>query len=83
MAAKERMLGPMATHRARSAPTSPFFNRTTSPAAVRQFEVGERVTHDNYGLGRVIGVEPGIATMVDFGDRVVRIPVTSRALYLL
>jgi len=35
--------------------------------------VGDRVTHDMYGLGRVIGIEQGIAVLVDFGSAQERI----------
>ncbi len=30
--------------------------------------MGDQVTHDMYGLGRVIGIEDGIAVLVDFGS---------------
>lgn len=30
--------------------------------------MGNRVTHDVYGLGRVTGVEEGVAVIVDFGS---------------
>ena len=33
----------------------------------------EQVTHDTYGLGRVIGVEDDTALVIDFGSRQVRI----------
>lgn len=35
---------------------------------IRQFSVGDRVTHDEHGLGRVVGIEEGIAVLVDFGS---------------
>lgn len=47
-------------------PTSPF--KVPVPPAPKQFAVGDRVTHDIYGLGRVIGIEEGIAMLVDFGS---------------
>jgi len=55
----------------RHLPTSPF----QAPAAPshKQFAVGNRVTHDVYGLGRVTGVEDGIAVLVDFGSLQTRI----------
>lgn len=43
---------------------SPFKDAT--PAPVETFEVGDRVTHDKFGLGSVINVEPAAVT-VDFG----------------
>jgi hypothetical protein len=46
--------------------TSPFAAKTSD--AVKSFEVGERVTHDREGLGRVHSVESdGAAVIVDFG----------------
>ncbi|MGW8374776.1 hypothetical protein [Streptomyces sp. ODS28] len=45
-------------------PTSPFKAPVTLPP--EQFAVGDRVTHDVYGLGRVIGVEDELAVLVDF-----------------
>ena len=47
-------------------PTSPF--KAPAAAAPKQFAVGDQVTHDMYGLGRVIGIEDGIAVLVDFGS---------------
>jgi hypothetical protein len=40
---------------------------------VEQFTVLDQVTHDRYGLGRVIVVEGEDAVVVDFGPRRVRI----------
>ena len=45
--------------------------RTAGPA--EQYEVHDLVTHDKYGLGRVIGVEADIALAVDFGSCRVRL----------
>lgn len=47
-------------------PTSPFKAPVAPPP--KWFAVGDQVTHDMYGLGRVIGVEEGIAVLVDFGS---------------
>ncbi|NEY34913.1 hypothetical protein GTU99_22410 [Streptomyces sp. PRKS01-65] len=55
----------------RHLPTSPFKARVAPPPPV--FAVGDQVTHDMYGLGRVIGVEDGIAALVDFGSAQERI----------
>ncbi|GAA2744270.1 MULTISPECIES: CarD family transcriptional regulator [Kitasatospora] len=57
----------------RPLPTSPFKARTEAPP--KRFAVGDRVTHDAYGLGRVIGVEGDgdTAVLVDFGSRQVRV----------
>jgi transcription elongation factor GreA-like protein len=35
--------------------------------------VHDQVTHDRYGLGRVVGVEDDVAVLVDFGPQQARI----------
>jgi hypothetical protein len=40
---------------------------------VEEFAVGDMVSHDSYGMGRVVHVDLAAVT-VDFGDRTVRIP---------
>ena len=52
-------------------PTSPFGPPSVAPS--EQFAVRDQVTHDTYGLGRVIGVEVDTALLVNFGSRRVRI----------
>ncbi len=52
-------------------PTSPF--KAPAAPSPKHFEVGDQVTHDMYGLGRVIGIEDGIAALVDFGSAQMRI----------
>jgi transcription elongation factor GreA-like protein len=37
-------------------------------APAEQFAVRDQVTHDTYGLGRVIGVEVDTALVIDFGS---------------
>ncbi|MED7955027.1 hypothetical protein ACFVYP_34465 [Kitasatospora sp. NPDC058201] len=63
----------------RHLPTSPFKARVEAPR--KHFAVGDRVSHDTFGLGRAIGVEgdSDIAVLVDFGSRQERItqPYTS------
>ncbi|HWM40738.1 MAG TPA: hypothetical protein VNS49_26900 [Streptomyces sp.] len=61
----------------RHLPTSPF--KTPVAPLAKHFALGDRVSHDQYGLGRIIGVEEGIAMLVDFGSRQARIssPYTS------
>jgi hypothetical protein len=49
-------------------PTSPFNNMPASPP-VERFDVQDQVTHDSYGLGRVLQVEDDIAVIVAFGSR--------------
>ena len=53
-------------------PTSPFGAPPLTPPA-EQFAVRDQVTHDKYGLGRVISVEDDSALIIDFGSRRVRI----------
>lgn len=53
-------------------PGSPF-NVPVVVRPVEHFAVQDQVTHDKYGLGRVIGVEDEIAVLVDFGSRQERI----------
>ncbi len=58
----------MSTFRAagrRQLPGSPF-NVPTQVEPVKTFAVHDQVTHDRYGLGVVLGVEDGIAVLVDF-----------------
>ena len=46
--------------------SSPF--QPPVAATVATFEEDERVTHDKYGLGRVVSVEGDQAVVVDFGN---------------
>ncbi len=55
----------------RHLPTSPFDPPAVPP--VKKFALGDRVSHDQFGLGEVIGVEEGIAMLVDFGSHTARI----------
>jgi hypothetical protein len=55
----------------RHLPSSPFKAPVTP--SVEQFLPGDRISHDQYGLGKVIGVEDGIAVLVDFGTAQKRI----------
>jgi hypothetical protein len=50
----------------RHLPASPF--KAPAAAPPKHFAVGDRVSHDEHGLGRVIGIEDGIAVLVDFGS---------------
>jgi len=68
----------MATSSAHPRPrhaSSPFQARPEP--IVETFVVGDRVCHDAYGLGRVVGVDGGGAT-VDFGSKTVRIETPFR-----
>ena len=53
-------------------PTSPFGAPHLTPPA-EQFAVQDQVTHDRYGLGRVISVQDDTILIIDFGSRRVRI----------
>jgi hypothetical protein len=56
----------------RHLPRSPF-NVSAPASPVEAFAVDDRVTHDRYGLGRVVAVEKDVAVLVDFGSRKERI----------
>lgn len=53
-------------------PTSPFKPPPPAPPA-DTFAVQDMVTHDKYGLGRVIRVDDDTAVVVDFGAQQVRL----------
>ncbi|TDQ52241.1 hypothetical protein EV190_10773 [Actinorugispora endophytica] len=55
----------------RHLPTSPF--KAQVIPVPEELAVGDQVTHDVYGLGRVTGIEDGIAALVDFGSTQERI----------
>jgi hypothetical protein len=56
----------------RQLPGSPFkVPEVAAPAEC--YSVDDRVTHDTYGLGTVVGVEQGIAVLIDFGPYKLRI----------
>jgi len=48
-------------------PTSPFRRLDTAPPTTDGFHVGGRVTHDRFGMGKIVAVDPEFVT-VDFGD---------------
>lgn len=50
--------------------SSPFASQVERE--IETYAVGERVTHDSFGLGRVVATYEGIAT-VDFGTQTVRV----------
>lgn len=62
--------------------TSPFKARVPDP--IKSFEVGQRVSHDREGMGRVRAVELDGAAVVDFGGgRLVRIVAPFAKLHTL
>jgi hypothetical protein len=66
------MMNSASARNRRYLPSTPFKPPPDDPP-VEQFEVDDLVTHDKYGLGRVILVEGDIAVVVDFAPRRVRI----------
>lgn len=66
--------------RRRHLSSSPF--QPAPEPVVEQFEPGDRVSHDSYGMGRVVSTEPTAVT-VDFGTQTVRIASPFRKLSLL
>jgi hypothetical protein len=67
------MTRPTRTTARRVLPTSPFRAPSPLPPA-EQFAAQDQVTHDKYGLGRVVSVEDDTAVVIDFGAQRVRIP---------
>ena len=55
-------------------PTSPFGPAAPAPPA-EQFAEQDQVTHDKYGLGRVISIQDDAALVIDFGARRMRITI--------
>ncbi|TLQ46688.1 hypothetical protein [Streptomyces marianii] len=53
----------------RHLPTSPFHRPAPPAPPIERFDVGDRVSHDQFGLGRVTGVEGADAVLVDFSGR--------------
>jgi hypothetical protein len=67
------MMKPARAATRRFHPTSPFRAPPAAPPA-EEFAVQDQVTHDKYGLGRVVSVQDDAAALViDFGPRRVRI----------
>jgi len=56
--------------RRRHLSSSPF--KADPEPVIEQFELGELVSHDSYGLGRVVSVEAGAVT-VDFRPQLIRV----------
>ncbi|GII79122.1 hypothetical protein Sru01_41040 [Sphaerisporangium rufum] len=57
----------------RALPGSPFNVPTPPPPPLEHFVVEDLVSHDKYGLGRVIGVDDDVAVLVSFGTENYRI----------
>jgi len=65
------MMKPARAATRRLLPTSPFAAPPVLPPA-EHFAVEDQVTHDKYGLGRVVSVEDD-TLIIDFAGRLVRI----------
>ena len=66
---------PHGTGATRTLPASPF-NHQLADVAVANYSLTDRVSHDRYGLGTVVGTENGnAAVLVDFGPKVLRVPL--------
>jgi hypothetical protein len=66
---------PERSRQRRFVPGSPFNTSPEPEPPAEEYAVQDRVTHDRYGLGRVVAVEDDTALVVDFGPRVVRIRI--------
>jgi hypothetical protein len=54
---------------------SPFNAPANPEPPAEQYVQGDRVTHDRYGLGRVVTVEDDTALIIDFGRQLMRIKI--------
>lgn len=66
------MMNGAGANKRRYLPSSPFKPPSEDPPAER-FELHDLVTHERYGLGRVILIESDTAVVVDFTPMKVRI----------
>lgn len=72
-------MSPRPTAARRVLATSPFNRAATADIVI--YEVDDWVSHDRYGLGRVVGGQPGIDVVADFrGGGVLRITLPSTKL---
>jgi hypothetical protein len=65
----------------RNLSASPF--KVRSAPLVEEFAVGDRVSHDTHGLGRVVTVENQAALIVDFGPGPLRLTTPFEKLFKL
>ncbi len=71
-------MSPRPTAARRVLATSPF---DRSPAVSETFELDDWVSHDRYGLGKVVGGEPGVDVVADFrGGGILRVALPSSKL---
>jgi hypothetical protein len=64
-------------------PGSPFNAPPSAASPADELAVDDQVTHDRYGLGRVVGTEGGGFVLVDFGSAVRRVATVSPKLIKL
>ncbi|MED7924580.1 hypothetical protein SMD20_10075 [Nonomuraea sp. LP-02] len=67
----------------RRPPGSPFSTPEIPAPPVEEYAVGDRVSHDKYGLGRVLAVEQDVAVLIDFGTATYRVPAPNAKLVKL
>jgi hypothetical protein len=60
--------------------TSPFARNTTVVEYLPDYTLGDRVTHDHYGLGRIVRIQGTDYVTVDFGSETIRFARSTRAL---
>ena len=74
---------PRGTGTTRTLPGSPF-NQSPAVVVAASYSLTDRVSHDRYGLGTVVGTEhDDAAVLVDFGPEVLRIPLPTAKLVKL
>ena len=83
-----RILRTMNSYRAlrrRPLPGSPFRAAETvaPPSEPERYSVNDKVTHDKYGLGTIIGVDEGVGVLVDFGSHKQRLRTPCSKLFKL
>jgi hypothetical protein len=64
-------------------PNSPFNRREEPLPPAPVYAMDDRVTHDRYGLGRVIALEGTTSVVVDFGTETRRINLPTAKLAVL
>lgn len=73
--------GIMVTPSRKHLSSSPF--RPPAEESHPTYAMGERVCHDTFGLGRVVGVEGSIAVSIDFGSSTRRVTLPASRLAAL
>lgn len=61
--------------------SSPFAPKPTVIEEV--YQVGARVSHDSFGLGRILSVQGMSSAQVDFGNGSVHVPLPCRSMTAL